>query len=55
MRARARHIAWVGNGSYFSADNIAYQTKWLECMQQEAGIIVDYLGIWNERSWGSPS
>lgn len=46
---------WVGNGSYFSTDNVNYQTQWLKCMKQEAGVSVDYMGIWNERNWGTPA
>jgi O-glycosyl hydrolase len=42
---------WIGNGSYFTPDNWAYQTAWLQC-QRSLGIQVDYLGVWNERFWG---
>lgn len=45
---------WVGEGNYFSYDNIAYQTRWLQCVNDTIGIIVDNIGIWNERSWGPP-
>lgn len=47
--------AWVGNGSYFSADNVAYQVGWVECIRSKTGIEIQYLGIWNERAWGTPS
>ena len=33
---------WVGNGSYYSADNIAYQTQWVKCILQEGGGSLDY-------------
>eukprot|EP00040_Diaphanoeca_grandis_P037435 m.243730 g.243730 ORF g.243730 m.243730 type:complete len:926 (-) comp33818_c0_seq1:380-3157(-) len=44
--------AWIGGGEYFSSDNIAYQTKWLQCVKSSLGIAVDYIGIWNERPYG---
>eukprot|EP01116_Phalansterium_solitarium_P015450 TRINITY_DN3414_c0_g1_i1.p1 TRINITY_DN3414_c0_g1~~TRINITY_DN3414_c0_g1_i1.p1 ORF type:complete len:762 (+),score=180.62 TRINITY_DN3414_c0_g1_i1:87-2372(+) len=43
---------WIGNGSYFSEDNINYQVQWVKCMAS-LGISIDLIGIWNERSWGS--
>lgn len=43
----------IGNGSYFTPDNWAYQTAWLEC-QRAAGNEIDFLGVWNERYWGGP-
>eukprot|EP00041_Stephanoeca_diplocostata_P026891 m.733057 g.733057 ORF g.733057 m.733057 type:complete len:1032 (+) comp23069_c0_seq3:161-3256(+) len=46
---------WIGNGSYFSDDNVMYQTKWVECMHSAYNISVDYVGIWNERPYGPPS
>jgi galactosylceramidase len=44
---------WIGNGSYFSSDNIAYQVQFCECVKSSWGYDVDYIGIWNERSWGN--
>eukprot|EP01047_Picozoa_sp_COSAG01_P090736 COSAG01_NODE_22518_length_852_cov_1.108898_1_plen_124_part_10 len=41
---------WIGNGSYFSQDNIAYHLKWLQGAQRVHGLSVDYIGIWNEHS-----
>ena len=41
--------AWVGDGTYYSEDNIAYQTAWVACMARETGFHVDYLGLWNEK------
>ena len=36
---------WVGNGTYYSADNINYQTNWLKCIRnQTGGTSVDFLG-----------
>lgn len=44
---------WVGNGSYFSPENIEYQTKFVQGARDVYNISVDYLGIWNERPWGN--
>lgn len=44
---------WIGNGSYFTPDNWAYQTAFATCLRDTWGIQLDYIGIWNERSWGS--
>ena len=49
--------AWISQGSfnsssYFTQDNIRYQTQWLKCIKETTGIVVDYIGIWNERSYG---
>lgn len=46
---------WVGNGSYFSQDNIDYHVQWLRCASESHSLHVDYLGVWNERSWGTPA
>jgi hypothetical protein len=43
----------VGNGSFFSDDNIEYQTQFLVGARSRHGVEIDYLGVWNERSWGS--
>jgi hypothetical protein len=45
--------AWVGNGSFFSADNVFYQTQFITCVKDTLGFDIDYLGIWNERSAGN--
>lgn len=37
--------AWVGNGTYYSEDNVMYQTQWVKCIQQEAGASVNVLGL----------
>ena len=37
---------WVGNGSYFSDANIAYQTSFVRGAKEVYNISVDYLGIW---------
>lgn len=41
--------AFIGNGTFYSAENIAYQTQFVKCIAQEANGPVDYIGIWNER------
>jgi len=45
---------WVGNGSFFSAENINYQVNYAKCVRETiGGTHPQYIGIWNERSWGS--
>lgn len=46
---------WVGNASYFSPENIAYQVGYADCVRQTTSHTPDYQGIWNERSWGTVS
>jgi hypothetical protein len=47
---------WVGNASYFSAENIDYQVGYAKCVRETiGGSHPHYLGVWNERSWGSIS
>jgi hypothetical protein len=51
--ARVPRLLQIGNGSYFSPDNWEYQTAWANCAKSSYGIELDYIGIWNERSWGT--
>jgi len=44
---------WVGNGSYFSHDNVQYQADFIAAARTRHNISVDYIGIWNERPWGN--
>ena len=44
---------WVGNGSFFSQENLDYQAAFATCFLEKVGRPLDYIGIWNERSWGS--
>eukprot|EP00039_Didymoeca_costata_P021228 m.343840 g.343840 ORF g.343840 m.343840 type:complete len:935 (-) comp23434_c0_seq1:140-2944(-) len=46
--------AWIADEepTYFSDSNIYYQTQWLKCMNESYGIMVDTIGIWNERPYG---
>jgi hypothetical protein len=43
---------WVGNGSYFTEDNMGYQSQFATCFLQKVGRPLDYIGVWNERYWG---
>jgi len=36
---------WVGNGSFFSADNWHYQTQFALCVRTSLGFELDYIGI----------
>ena len=48
---------WVGNDTYYSNDNIDYHLSWLRCARNAHPSIaggIDYIGVWNERSWGDP-
>eukprot|EP00933_Yihiella_yeosuensis_P030287 TRINITY_DN2394_c1_g4_i1.p1 TRINITY_DN2394_c1_g4~~TRINITY_DN2394_c1_g4_i1.p1 ORF type:complete len:991 (-),score=183.30 TRINITY_DN2394_c1_g4_i1:200-3172(-) len=44
---------WIGNGTFFSKDNIDYHVNWLSCINHTYGFEVDYMGIWNEEPWGA--
>ena len=41
------------NSGYYGNDTIYYQVNWLKCARDFHGIDVDYLGLWNERPWGT--
>ena len=41
--------AYIGNGSYYSPENVQYQTQWVECVRNVTGFGVDALGLWNEK------
>ena len=40
---------WIGNGSFYSQDNLDYHVNLVTCAKQSWGFDVDYMGIWNER------
>lgn len=40
---------WIGNGQYYSQDNLQYHVDWLYCAEEVWGVPIDYMGIWNER------
>ena len=42
---------WVGDGQYFSDDNLAYHLNWLKGAKAVHNLTVDYMGIWNEHSY----
>lgn len=37
---------WIGNGSFFSEDNINYHLSWLNCAKQAHDVDIDFMGIW---------
>ncbi|MEN3358496.1 MAG: hypothetical protein V7637_2478 [Mycobacteriales bacterium] len=39
---------WIGNGTFFSTDEINSLIAWLTCARTN-GLTIDYLGGWNER------
>ena len=45
---------WIGNGSFWSQDNVSYHLAWLTCAKGH-GLTIDYMGGWNEdgydQSW----
>ena len=41
---------WVGNGEFFSDDNILYHLNWLKGAKRVHNLTLDYMGIWNEHS-----
>ncbi len=44
---------WIGNGSYYSDDNVDFHIRWMQCVRNATGVSVDYLGVWNERPVGT--
>lgn len=42
---------WIGNGQFYSADNIAYVLGFLRGAREYHGIEFDYIGLWNERPY----
>jgi Glycosyl hydrolase family 59/Ricin-type beta-trefoil lectin domain len=44
--------AWVqnGTGQYFTQANIDYHVAWVQCVFEQTGAVVDYIGVWNERT-----
>ena len=45
---------WVGNQTgYYCPDNVRYHLAWLRCAHDVHGVAVDWLGLWNERQWGT--
>jgi len=44
---------WVGNGQFFSDDNLDYHIKWLQGAKKVHSLDIDYMGIWNEHDASS--
>ncbi len=45
---------WIGNQTgYYCQDNIDYHVAWLNCAASHDIGNIDYIGNWNERSWGT--
>lgn len=42
---------WIGNGQFFSADNIEYILRFLEGARRVHQLAIDYVGIWNETGY----
>ncbi len=40
---------WIGDGKYYSRDNINYLVAFIKGAQKNYGLKIDYTGIWNER------
>eukprot|EP01052_Picozoa_sp_SAG31_P047513 SAG31_NODE_9542_length_1260_cov_2.412575_2_plen_245_part_00 len=37
---------WIGEGNYYSQDNIDYHIKWLNGAKKVHNLTIDYMGIW---------
>jgi len=45
---------WINDQKgYYGDDTVTYQVNWLKCARDHHGIDVDWLGLWNERPWGT--
>jgi len=42
---------WIGGGKFFSQDNIDYHVNWVKGAKSVYNLDIDYIGVWNERSW----
>jgi hypothetical protein len=40
--------SWIGNGAFYSQDNINYIISFIQGAQANYGIAISYVGIWNE-------
>ena len=38
---------WVGEGNFFSEDNIHYQGQWVECMKSAYNVSIDLIGTFH--------
>ena len=44
---------WIGNGNFFSQDNINYIVGFVQGAQQIYGLTINYVGVWNESSYNA--
>jgi hypothetical protein len=42
---------WIGNGQFYSQDNIDYIVNFLKGAKSEHNLTIDYVGIWNETAY----
>lgn len=42
---------WIGNGTFYSEDNINYIVGFIKAARDYHGVTIDYQGIWNERAY----
>ena len=40
---------WIGDGNFYSDDNIEYKIQFIKGAKEYHGLNIDYIGIWNER------
>jgi len=44
---------WIGNGQFFSQDNINYIIDFIQGAKTTYGLNIDYVGIWNETDYNT--
>ncbi len=44
---------WIGNGNFWSQDNIDFRIGWIEHAKSDYGLTIDYMGGWNEVGSGN--
>jgi len=42
---------WIGDGNYYSQDNINYIVSFIKGAKKYHGLTIDYTGIWNEKMY----
>jgi galactosylceramidase len=42
---------WIGNGQFFSRDNVDYIVRFIEAAKLHYGLTIHYAGMWNERPY----
>lgn len=38
---------WIGDGNFYSQDNIDYHLNWIFCAETEWGFTPNFMGVWN--------